>query len=66
MIHRWFETPPLPFLFYAMGGGGVRSKTRVGYCLTQPGLYLYFPILQDLFTGYLLNRLCNGPPGLNL
>jgi hypothetical protein len=55
-----FQNPPLPLLLYAKGVGFTR-KDRVGYNYTQPGLYLYLPILQDLSNNYLSNRLGYGP-----
>jgi hypothetical protein len=56
---------PLPHLLYAKEVGFTR-KDRVAYSLIRLRLYLYLPILQDLSTNYLLNRLDNEPPGLDL
>jgi hypothetical protein len=52
----WFvgSKPSLPLLLYGKGGGvGFTRMVWVGYSCTQPRLYLYLPILQDLSNGYL-------------
>jgi hypothetical protein len=55
---RLVETPSTP-TFICQGVGFTR-KDRADYNLTQPGLYLYLAILQDLSIDYLLNCLGNG------
>jgi hypothetical protein len=64
IIICWVETPSTP-PFIGQGGVGFTWKVRVDYSCTRIELYLYLPILQDLFNDSLLNRLDCGPPGLN-
>jgi hypothetical protein len=62
MIH-WLRPPLL--LLYMLREVGFTMKDRVSYSCVRPRLYLYLPILQDLFNDYLLNRLGYGPPDLD-